>query len=91
MVERLADDHRRAHRLAEAVAERWPGSGCDPDMLPTNMVIFRHRDPDRLLARLKAEGILAGTLAPGIVRFVTHHDVDDAGLEKALKAVAAAD
>src|SRR5207245_7379318 len=26
MVERLADDHRRARRMAEAVAERWPGS-----------------------------------------------------------------
>ena len=55
------------------------------------MVIFRHPDPDRLLAQLRAEGVLAGTLAPGVVRFVTHHDIDEAGLEKALKAVAAAD
>src|SRR4029077_14836447 len=29
MVERLADDHRRARRLAEAVAERWPDAGLD--------------------------------------------------------------
>lgn len=91
MVERLADDHHRAHRLARAVAERWPASGCDPDRLPTNMVIFNHPDPAQLLAQLRAEGVLAGTLAPGIVRFVTHKDVDDAGLEKALKAVATAD
>src|SRR5204863_6538961 len=30
MVDRLADDHRRAARLAEAVAERWPAAGLDP-------------------------------------------------------------
>jgi threonine aldolase len=91
MVDRLAEDHRRAQRLAEAVAERWPASGCDPARLPTNMVIFRHPDPATLLEKLRADGILAGTLAPGIVRFVTHHDVDDDGLEKALKAISATD
>ena len=91
MVERLDDDHRRANRLAHAVAERWPASGCDPSRLPTNMVIFHHPDPATLLEKLRADGVLAGTLAPGIVRFVTHHDVDDAGLEKALKAISAAD
>ena len=44
MVERLAEDHRRARRLAEAVAERWPGSGLDPrsGAGPT-CVIFEHR------------------------------------------------
>src|SRR4051812_17368490 len=30
MVERLADDHARARRLADAVADRWPEGGCDP-------------------------------------------------------------
>jgi threonine aldolase len=90
MVERLADDHARARRLAEAVADRWPDGGCDPDRVATNMVIFRHPDPAALLEGLSRDGVLAGTLAPGIVRFVTHHDVDDAGLERALKAVAAA-
>jgi len=30
MVDRLADDHRRARELAEAVAERWPDGGCVP-------------------------------------------------------------
>ncbi|HEY7948102.1 MAG TPA: GntG family PLP-dependent aldolase [Acidimicrobiales bacterium] len=91
MVDRLADDHARARRLAEAVADRWPDGGCDPARLPTNMVIVRHRDPDALLAQLRGEGVLAGTLAPGVVRFVTHHDVDDAGLDRALKAISTAD
>jgi len=90
MVDRLADDHARARRLAAAVAERWPGAGCDPGRVPTNMVIFRHPDPAALLDQLRAEGVLAGTIAPGVVRFVTHHDVDDAGLDRAIKAVTSA-
>jgi threonine aldolase len=90
MIDRLADDHARAGRLAQAVAEHWPDAGCDPGRIPTNMVIFRHGDPDALLDHLRTEGILAGTIAPGIVRFVTHHDVDDAGLDRALKALTSA-
>jgi threonine aldolase len=90
MVERLADDHARARRLAEAVAERWPQGGCDPGRVPTNMVIFSHPEAGSLLEQFRTEGVLAGTIAPGIVRFVTHKDIDDAGLERAIKAVAAA-
>ena len=39
MVERLADDHARARRLADALAERWPGS-VDPERgrAPTSSV-----------------------------------------------------
>ena len=90
MVERLADDHSRARRLADAVAERWPDAGVDPAQSVTNMVIFGHADPARLLDHLRSEGVLAGTIAPGVVRFVTHHDVDDDGVERACKALAAA-
>ncbi|HEX4864152.1 MAG TPA: threonine aldolase family protein, partial [Acidimicrobiales bacterium] len=49
-IERLADDHRRARRLAAAVADRWPESGCDPENVETNIVLFSHRDPTSLLA-----------------------------------------
>ncbi|MEY2566457.1 MAG: threonine aldolase [Actinomycetota bacterium] len=89
MVDRLADDHARARRLAEAVAERWPDAGCDPAACPTNMVIFGHADTARLIDHLRDEGVLAGTIAPGVVRLVTHHDVDDDGVARACKAVAA--
>jgi len=90
MVERLADDHRRAGALAEAVADRWPGAAVDPARVRTNIVTFPHEAPDRLLAHLRAEGVLAGTIAPGVVRLVTHHDVDDVGLERARTALATA-
>ena len=88
MVDRLAEDHARARRLAEAVAERFPDGGCDPAAVRTNIVTFRHADTAALLAHLRSEGVLAGTIAPGVMRFVTHHDVDDAGVERATKALA---
>jgi threonine aldolase len=87
MVERLADDHRRARTLAEAVAERWPAGGCDPERVRTNVVTWRHPDTADLLRHLAAEGIRAGTIAPGVMRFVTHHDVDDDAVDRACKVV----
>jgi threonine aldolase len=90
MVDRLADDHRRAARLAEAVADRWPDSGCDPSAVRTNIVTFSHDAPGKLIDHLDSEGVRAGTIAPGIVRLVTHHDVDDGGIERAVSALASA-
>jgi threonine aldolase len=85
MIERLADDHRRARRLAEAVAERWPGSVA-PDAVETNMVCTAaERLPSDLLDRLDAEGIRAGTIDTRTVRFATHKDVDDADIDRVLK------
>ena len=88
MVERLPEDHRRAARLAEAVATRWPHCGLEPESVRTNIVTFAHSEPDKLLAHLEDRGVLAHAIAPGVVRFVTHHDVDDAGIERALVALA---
>jgi threonine aldolase len=87
MVERLADDHARARALAEAVAGRWPDAGCDPKEVETNVVLFRHPDPAALLAALAADGVWAVTLGPNVVRFVTHCDVDDAGVRRAVDAI----
>lgn len=90
MVDRLADDHRRATTLAEAVAERWPHIGFDPEEVVTNMVIFSPPDATSLLAHLAEHGVQAGTIAPGVVRLVTHVDVDDAGVERVRAAIASA-
>jgi threonine aldolase len=86
-VDRLADDHVRARRLAEAVADRWPESGLDPASVHTNCVVFRHADTGALLAHLAAAGVLAGTIGDGVVRLMTHLDVDDAGVEQATAAL----
>jgi threonine aldolase len=90
MVERLAEDHSRARRLADAVAHRWPDAGCDPEAVRTNIVVFTHSDPVKLLSHLESEGVLGGTIAPDVLRLVTHNDVDDVGLERALTALATA-
>ena len=90
MIDRLADDHTRARRLADAVADRWPKAGVDPASVRTNIVTWRHPDPGAVVDHLRSEGVLAGTIAPGVLRLVTHVDVDDEGVELALGAIAGA-
>jgi threonine aldolase len=90
MIDRLADDHVRARRLAEAVADRWPDAGVDPAGIRTNVVTWRHRRALDVVDHLASEGVLAGTIAPGVVRLVTHCDVDDDGVERACKAISSA-
>jgi threonine aldolase len=90
MVGRLDEDHARARRLAVAVAERWPSAGVDPARVRTNIVTFEHPAPGALLEHLRGDGILAGTLAPGVLRLVTHRDVDDEGVERAVLSLAKA-
>ncbi len=87
-VARLADDHSRARALAEAVATRWPGS-LEPTRVVTNIVIWRHPDPAKVVAHLGGEGVLAGTVAPDRLRVVTHLDLDDAAVERAWDVIAA--
>jgi threonine aldolase len=90
MVSRLPEDHARAARLADAVASRWPTCGLDPASVRTNIVTFDHADPDKLLGYLGEHGVLAHAIAPRTVRFVTHHDVDDDGVARAVRAIGSA-
>jgi threonine aldolase len=83
MVDRLADDHRRAQRLADAVVEQWPASMPEP-YGGTNLVVFRPPAAPAVLAQLEAQGVRAGTIAPGVVRLATHLDVDDAAVDYAI-------
>jgi threonine aldolase len=87
MVDRLADDHARARRLAEALAERFPGS-VDPGRVLTNIVCAAAEAlPASFLDDLAGQGVRAGTIDPATVRLVTHKDVDDADLDRALAAI----
>ena len=80
---RLAEDHRRARRLAEVVAETFPDSGYDPTTCRTNIVAFDHPRARDLVERWVQVGLLAGTVAPRRVRLVTHGDVGDEEIEAA--------
>jgi threonine aldolase len=92
MVERLADDHARARRLATVLSELFPGS-VEPARVRTNVVCCEASAlPSDLLPRLRASGVLAGTIDSRTVRFMTHKDVDDADVERVvgeLKQIAA--
>jgi threonine aldolase len=88
MVERLAEDHDHACRLAHTVVQRWADTGLDPAAVRTNIVVFHHDAPATLLAHLEAHGVRAGTIAPRTVRMVTHHDVDANGIARACRALA---
>jgi threonine aldolase len=87
MVAGLADDHVRARRLADALGEIFPGS-VDPADVETNMV-FAAADalPEKVFDRLADDGVLASWADARTVRFVTHHQVDDAGLEHAISVL----
>jgi threonine aldolase len=75
-VGRLADDHTRAPRLAE-------GIGIDPATVETNFVpIPGGRD---LREQLLERGVGVGGLRPGWLRAVTHLDVDDEDVERAIE------
>jgi len=82
--DRLAEDHARAAELAAAAEERWPGS-TTPSV--TNIVLARHPDPAGVIDHMAASGVRAGELEPGVLRFVTHLDVDDAGVALAVSAI----
>jgi threonine aldolase len=87
MVDRLASDHLRARTLAEALADRWPGS-VDPKAVRTNIVCAAvARLPDHFVERLADRGVRCGTIDPRTVRLVTHKDVDDDAIARAVSAL----
>jgi threonine aldolase len=86
-VDRLADDHANARRLADGLAA-IAGVSIDPATVETNIVAFEVADAPAFCAALESEGVLMGALSPRRVRAVTHLDVDAAGIETALAAAA---
>ena len=83
-VDRLADDHALAKRLAEGLAG-LPGLTVEPPQ--TNIVFADLQGPRAtgLIEHLKSRGVLATGLYR--LRFVTHLDVDAAGVDHAIAAV----
>jgi threonine aldolase len=84
-VDRLADDHENARRLAEGLAA-IEGITIDPATVETNIVVFDVAGAAAFCAALEAAGVLMGPVGASRVRAVTHLDVDAAGIEVALAA-----
>jgi threonine aldolase len=89
-VERLAEDHANARRLAEGLAE-IPGVVLDPEHIETNIVFFDLATPNALEVeeRLEAKGVRIGAMGDQRMRAVTHLGVDGDDIERALQAAAA--
>jgi threonine aldolase len=100
MIDRLAEDHANARRLAEGLAAldgiesagglAQPAPGLlDPGRAATNFVVFRvRRDRAAFLDALKARGILMVAYSHGTIRAVTHYGVTAADVERVLAASA---
>jgi threonine aldolase len=88
MVGRLKEDHARAKKLALGIT-RMPGIKLNPEEIETNIIIFGFAHPrltlPEFLGRLRQRKVLALATTGGI-RFVTHKDIDDEDIDRALTA-----
>ncbi|HYV63691.1 MAG TPA: GntG family PLP-dependent aldolase [Bryobacteraceae bacterium] len=82
----LSEDHANAKLMAERI-------GLNPSKIQTNIVIFditrTGLPPADFLARLKAGGVLAGSVGGSRIRLVTHYDVSREDCMRAADAIAA--
>ncbi len=87
-IDRLADDHANARRLAEGI-RRIDQLRLDPEQVDSNLVFFRVAPswgtaPD-FSAALKRHGLLMNATAPTRMRAVTHLDVAEKDVDRALE------
>jgi threonine aldolase len=76
-IERLADDHARAKRLAAAL-------GLDPAEVETNIVVLDVADAPAVAKAAAGLDVLVSALGPRLLRLVTHLDVDDDAIDHAI-------
>lgn len=89
MVDRLAEDHANARRLAEGIC-RLPGTRLDLSRVQTNIVIFHVDRPGaaaELVAGCLARKVKIHAIGPTAIRCVTHKDVDAEDIERAIAAI----
>jgi threonine aldolase len=91
MVDRLADDHANARRLAGGLSA-LPGVILDPDRVQTNIVIFeltpKAPSPVEFAADLAAYGIKVNPIGGRKLRAVTHYGIESADVDAVLQAAA---
>ena len=87
MVDRLADDHVNARKLAEGLAE-MPGISIDPGQIHTNIVYFEADRKDmtveELVKRLDDNGARMLPVGPGRIRAVTHYHISSDDIDYVL-------
>jgi threonine aldolase len=88
-IERLAEDHANARRLAEGLSQ-FRGFQVDPSRVETNMVFAELPSSGaESVARLRSIGILANAegRTPKTVRFVCHLDVSQSDIDETLARI----
>jgi len=88
-IERLAEDHANAKRLAESIAS-LPGIRLDPATVETNIVVF-DVDPKAMMAadlcaRMREHEVEFYSYGPHTCRIVTHLDVTAGMIDEAIAA-----
>ncbi len=81
-VDRLADDHERARRLARGLAD----AGYRVELPETNILLVQVEEPQEFLRALAQEGVLATPGKAGHVRLCTHLDIGDEDIDIAVEA-----
>jgi threonine aldolase len=102
MIDRLAEDHANARRLAEALSAMpgilspgdiaQPGDGpLDPGRVRTNVVLFRvGRDRAAFIEAVRAAGVLLEWFPHEQIRAATHLGIDGADIDRTIAAIDAA-
>nr|WP_205328093.1 GntG family PLP-dependent aldolase [Glycomyces sp. YM15] len=83
-IDRLAEDHARARHLARSLE---PFGICDAAQVETNIVLLRIPDIAQVAGSAAEQGVKISVLGPDRGRLLTHLDVDDAGIEHAVKVL----
>ena len=88
-VERLAEDHERAKRLARALADA--GLPVDPEQVETNFIGLEVAGlgltVEEAMSRTEEQGVRVGVLRPGVLRIATYLGVTDEDVERAADAI----
>ncbi len=87
---RLSEDHAVAASLGAGLRERFP-EGVDALQVQTNMVLLDSRQTaftaKELIAAAGKAGIRLAEGRPGVLRLVTHRDIDQADVDRLLKTI----
>ena len=90
MVDRLAEDHANAKKLAAGLAE-IPGLAIDPNHIKTNIIFFditrENMQPEQFIQKLDGEGVRMLPVGSHKVRAVTHYHITAQDIDRALKVI----
>jgi len=92
MIERLAEDHANAHRLAEGIS-KIQGLATEPKCVRTNILyidlVDKRFTDDEFMSLLKEKGVMLSHPGPSRFRMLTHHGIGAADIETAIEALSA--